>query len=238
MLFTSYFETQTVVDLFKLLKLLEFEPSLMPFHPNGKPLHVHGFLGWFKRLATSNASKLRLIDELGIPLIGLDPSMTMTYRSEYQEADIETPPVQLVHEFIAKHLVEGRVTTTLPVKRFRLLAHCTEATNAKESLNLWRPIFAMAGHSLDIESVGCCGMAGTYGHEAANVETSKQIYAQSWQPKVEAYGESDIEILATGYSCRAQVRRYSNQRIHHPVSALAKYWLPPQTDSRLECSAN
>ena len=41
--FTSYFETQTVVDLFKLLKLLEFEPSLMPFHPNGKPLHVHGF---------------------------------------------------------------------------------------------------------------------------------------------------------------------------------------------------
>ena len=82
--FTSYFETQTVVDLFKLLKLLEFEPSLMPFHPNGKPLHVHGFLGWFKRLAASNASKLRLIDELGIPLIGLDPSMTMTYRSEYQ----------------------------------------------------------------------------------------------------------------------------------------------------------
>ena len=46
--FTSYFDTQTVVDLFKLLKLLEFEPSLMPFHPNGKPLHVHGFLGWFK----------------------------------------------------------------------------------------------------------------------------------------------------------------------------------------------
>ena len=220
--FTSYFETQTVVDLFKLLKLLEFEPSLMPFHPNGKPLHVHGFLSWFKRLAASNASKLRLIDELGIPLIGLDPSMTMTYRSEYREADIETPPVQLVQEFIAKRLVEGRITATLPVKRFRLLAHCTEATNAKESLNLWKPIFAMAGQSLDIESVGCCGMAGTYGHESANVETSKQIYAQSWQPKVKACGETNIEILATGYSCRSQVRRYSNQIIHHPVSVLVE----------------
>ena len=220
--FTSYFETQTVVDLFRLLKLLEFEPSLMPFHPNGKPLHVHGFLGWFKRLATSNASKLRSIDELGIPLIGLDPSMTMTYRSEYQEADVETPRVQLVQEFIAKHLVEGKVFTTLPVKRFRLFAHCTEATNAKESLDLWKPIFAMAGHTLDIESVGCCGMAGTYGHEVANVETSNRIYAQSWQPKVEACRENGIEILATGYSCRAQVRRYSNQRIHHPVSALGE----------------
>ena len=39
--------------------------------------------------------------------------MTMTYRSEYREADIETPPVQLVQEFIAKRLVEGRVSTTL-----------------------------------------------------------------------------------------------------------------------------
>ncbi len=220
--FTSYFETQTVVDLFNLLKLLEFEPSLMPFHPNGKPLHVHGFLGWFKRLAASNASKLRLVDKLGIPIIGLDPSMTLTYRSEYQEANIEVPYIYLVQEFIAKLLVERRIATTLQDKRYRLLAHCTEATNARESLNLWKPIFAMAGHSLVIEPVGCCGMAGTYGHEVANVETSKQIYAQSWQPKVEAFRENEIEILATGYSCRSQVRRYSNQKIHHPVSALVE----------------
>lgn len=41
--FTSYFETPVIVDLFELLKILGLEPSLMPFHPNGKPLHVHGF---------------------------------------------------------------------------------------------------------------------------------------------------------------------------------------------------
>ena len=218
--FTSYFETNAVVDLFELLKLLDFEPTLMPFHANGKPLHVHGFLKWFKRLGESNAKKLRAIDAIGVPMIGLDPSMTMTFRSEYQEAHIETPPVLLVQEFIATHLVEGAIATTLPVKRFRLFAHCTEATNAKESLALWKPIFAMAGQSLDIESVGCCGMAGTYGHEKANVETSQTIYAQSWKPKVEAQAQSDGEILATGYSCRSQVKRFSNQTMRHPVSAL------------------
>ena len=218
--FTSYFETSVVVDLFELLKLLEFEPSLMPFHPNGKPLHVHGFLGWFKRLGESNAKKLRQLDALDVPMIGLDPSMTMTYRSEYKEAAIEVPQVELVQEFISKHLVEGAVVTTLPVKRFRLFGHCTEATNAKESLSLWKPIFAMAGQSLEIESVGCCGMAGTYGHEKANLETSKTIYAQSWKPKVEATAPSDEEILATGYSCRSQVKRLSDQSVRHPVSAL------------------
>ena len=106
------------------------------------------------------------------------------------------------------------------MKRFRLFAHCTEATNTKESLALWKPIFAMAGQSLEIESVGCCGMAGTYGHEKANVETSQTIYAQSWKPKVEAQTQSDGEILATGYSCRSQVKRFSNQTMRHPVSAL------------------
>jgi Fe-S oxidoreductase len=153
-------------------------------------------------------------------MIGLDPSMTMTYRSEYKEADIAVPQVELVQEFIAKHLVEGAVATALPVKRFRLFAHCTEATNAKESLGLWKPIFAMAGQSLEIESVGCCGMAGTYGHEKTNLETSKTIYAQSWKPKVEASAEPGVEILATGYSCRSQVKRLSDRSVRHPVSAL------------------
>ncbi|MEK9670331.1 MAG: FAD-linked oxidase C-terminal domain-containing protein, partial [Gammaproteobacteria bacterium] len=218
--FTSYFETSVVVDLFELLRLLEFEPSLMPFHPNGKPLHVHGFLGWFKRLGESNAKKLRQLEALDVPLVGLDPSMTMTYRSEYKEVAIEVPQVELVQEFIAKHLVEGAVNATLPVKRFRLFAHCTEATNAKESLALWKPIFAMAGQTLEIESVGCCGMAGTYGHEKTNLDTSKTIYAQSWKPKIDATTVSDGEILATGYSCRSQVKRLSDRAVRHPVSAL------------------
>ncbi len=220
--FTSYFETQVVVDLLKLLKLLGFEPTLMPFHPNGKPLHVHGFLGWFKRLGEANAAKLRLIDEIGVPMVGLDPSMTMTYRSEYKEAQIETPAVLLIQEFIAQHLVEGRVASALPVRRFRLFAHCTEATNAKESLSMWKPIFAMAGQSLEIESVGCCGMAGTYGHEKSNLDTSKTIYTQSWKPKIEGQDTSDAEILATGYSCRSQVKRLSDQMVRHPISALCE----------------
>jgi Fe-S oxidoreductase len=157
---------------------------------------------------------------MGVPLIGLDPSMTMTYRSEYKEAQIETPPVFLVQEFIANHLVKGAIATTLPAKRFRLFAHCTEATNATGSLALWRSIFAMAGQSLNIESVGCCGMAGTYGHEKENAETSKTIYGQSWQPKIDDQTQLDAEILATGYSCRSQVKRFSNQTMRHPVSAL------------------
>ncbi len=218
--FTSYFETQVVIDLFHVLNRLGFEPTLMPFSANGKPLHVHGFLNWFNRLARKNAERLNQLSDIGLPLVGVDPSMTLTYRSEYLEAGIETPNVMLIQDFIATRLLAGEVPTVLPVKKYRLFAHCTEATNAKDSLKSWQTLFALAGHQLSIESVGCCGMAGTYGHERHNLQTSKTIYAQSWAPKVDALEPGRGEILATGYSCRSQVKRFSNQAIKHPISAL------------------
>ncbi|MFC7368037.1 hypothetical protein, partial [Vreelandella zhaodongensis] len=75
------------------------------------------------------------------------------------------------------------------------------------------------GLELELMATGCCGMSGTYGHETRNVDTSKTIYAQSWQPQVEAK-ENAGKLLATGYSCRSQVKHYSAQALPHPLQAL------------------
>ena len=45
--FTSYFETQLVLDTMELLTHLGFQAFLAPYKPNGKPLHVHGFFKAF-----------------------------------------------------------------------------------------------------------------------------------------------------------------------------------------------
>ena len=45
--FTSHFEAALVVDACALLIALGFQPWLVPYRPNGKPLHVHGFLARF-----------------------------------------------------------------------------------------------------------------------------------------------------------------------------------------------
>ena len=61
-------------------------------------------------------------------------------------------------------------------------------------------------------------MAGTFGHETAHVEMSKAIYQQSWQQKLK---NAPLErCLATGYSCRSQVKRMEHQQIKHPIQAL------------------
>lgn len=219
--FTSYFETGLVVDMLELLQRLGFRPLLAPFMPNGKPLHVHGFLKAFHDTAEKNASFLRELEAYGIPLIGIDPSMTLTYRFEYEKAlgKGNIPNVQLLQEWLAKQKDHLRAKGPLRATgRFKLLAHCTEKTNAAPSIRAWQSVFAELDQSLEIINTGCCGMAGTYGHEAANVATSRRIYALSWSQLVHE-GNHD-ELLATGYSCRSQVKRIDGVVLKHPAQAL------------------
>jgi hypothetical protein len=62
-------------------------------------------------------------------------------------------------------------------------------------------------------------MAGTYGHESANVSTSKKIYALSWAEVIndDQYKDS---LVASGFSCRSQVMRIDKKRIPNPIQAL------------------
>ncbi|WP_049721323.1 D-2-hydroxyglutarate dehydrogenase YdiJ [Gilvimarinus polysaccharolyticus] len=217
--FTSYFETELVLDSLKLLKILGFNPMLAPFKPNGKPLHVHGFLKAFAKAANNNASMLNALSNTGITLVGLEPSMTLAYRSEYQKVlGDKAPNVALIQEWLATQ----DLTTAKPLfakSDYKLLAHCTEKTNAAASIKDWQTVFVALGQELSVLETGCCGMAGTYGHEAANVATSKKIFSQSWQALVTEPANHG-KLVATGYSCRSQVKRIEDQRLPHPLQII------------------
>ncbi|HEY1858311.1 D-2-hydroxyglutarate dehydrogenase YdiJ [Acidocella sp.] len=217
--FTRWYETGLVLDTLDLIQALGFRPWIAPFRPNGKPLHVHGFLGPFQRVAARNARMLRSLAETGVELIGLDPSMTLTYRAEYAAlSGADRPPaVLLLQEWLGRHL------DAIPAGRtdaeFVLLPHCTERTAASATMRDWQAAFAATGARLRILPSGCCGMAGTYGHEAEHRATSEQIYRLSWAGHVAAHAEQK-RLLATGYSCRSQVKLMDGLALSHPVQAL------------------
>ncbi|MEQ5801379.1 FAD-binding and (Fe-S)-binding domain-containing protein [Halomonas sp. H10-9-1] len=220
--FTRHFEARLVMDIVELLGRLDVRVFVAPFSPNGKPLNVQGFLGAFERTAAKQARRLRALAEFGVPLVGIDPAMTLTYRQEYVKAlgPDAVPEVQLLQEWLvtrANTLAPNGLSLTDP--GFRLLSHCTEATTAPGSPTAWQRVFAAFGLELELVATGCCGMSGTYGHEARNLATSKTIYAQSWQPLVEDDANAG-RLLATGYSCRSQVKRLSEQALPHPLQGL------------------
>jgi FAD/FMN-containing dehydrogenase/Fe-S oxidoreductase len=218
--FTSFFETELVIDIIALLRHIGFRVLVAPFSPNGKPLHVHGFLRGFERTARAHTQRLAALAKFGIPLVGVDPSMTLTFRDEYVKAlpGIPAPEVRLLQEWLVGHLERLR---PFAVSRadFLLLAHCTEKTALDSATTDWQRIFSALGLQLDTLPTGCCGMAGTYGHESRNRATSERIFALSWDPIVRNPNNRD-KLVATGYSCRSQVKRLHGRRIPHPAQVL------------------
>ncbi|MDF2687360.1 MAG: linked oxidase-like, partial [Microvirga sp.] len=203
--FTSYFDTKLLVDLARVIQGLGHLAWIAPFKPNGKPALVNGRLEAFQRLAGANARMLNALSASGVKLVGIDPSMTLTYRSEYRTALGKGAPMVLLPQEWLKEILSQRARPAPAREQFYLLPHCTERTNAIAATGDWKSVFASLGADLNILPSGCCGMAGTYGHEAANRATSELIYSMSWGPVLE---RSDIRdrLLATGYSCRSQVR--------------------------------
>lgn len=219
--FTSYFETQLVLDVIDLLNRLGFNVLVAPFKPNGKPLHVHGFKAAFEKAADANTEMLQQLAASGIDLIGIDPSMTLTYRQEYIDDKVRQPvKVQLVQEWLAGHsdALQQR-SEGLTQNSYKLMAHCSEKTSAAASINDWKQVFSALGQTLELQATGCCGMAGTYGHEAENYDTSRKIYDLSWSEVVNDPANDGI-LVATGYSCRSQVKRLDEQQIPHPLQVL------------------
>ncbi|TWG88669.1 FAD/FMN-containing dehydrogenase [Cupriavidus gilardii J11] len=220
--FTRWFDTPVFAALAELAVRLGYTVYLAPFRPNGKPLQVQGFLRPFERAARRNAAMLKALAQSGIPLVGLDPAMTLVYRQEYRKTDgaRDCPPVLLPQEWLLQVWPESPAPES--ARTYRLLSHCTEKTTSTASAAQWPALFARAGLKLVPQASGCCGMSGTYGHESRNVATSRTIFEQSWGPLLDRAddGADGGEWLATGYSCRSQAKRLRAARLRHPVEVL------------------
>ncbi|SUW64292.1 sn-glycerol-3-phosphate dehydrogenase subunit C [Buttiauxella agrestis] len=218
--FTSYYDAQVVADFVRLVEKLGLEPVVLPFSPNGKAQHIKGFLQKFARTARKTSEFLNRVAKLGMPMVGVDPALVLCYRDEYKQTlgdDRGEFHVQLVHEWLPGVLA-NREVTAVGGESWYLFGHCTEVTALPTAPNQWSAIFARLGAKLENVSVGCCGMAGTYGHEVKNHANSLGIYELSWHQAMQRLPRQ--RCLATGYSCRSQVKRVEGNGVRHPLQAL------------------
>lgn len=218
--FTSYYDAQVVADFVRLVEKLGLKPVVLPFSPNGKAQHIKGFLQKFARTARKTSEFLNRVAKLGMPMVGVDPALVLCYRDEYKQTlgeDRGEFHVQLVHEWLPGVLA-NREAAAVGGESWYLFGHCTEVTALPTAPNQWSAIFARLGAKLENVSVGCCGMAGTYGHEVKNHANSLGIYELSWHQAMQRLPRQ--RCLATGYSCRSQVKRVEGNGVRHPLQAL------------------
>ncbi len=218
--FTSYYDAQVVADFVRLVERVGYHPVVLPFSPNGKAQHIKGFLSRFAKTAQKTADFLNRVAKLGMPMVGVDPALVLCYRDEYKQTLGEKRGdfhVMLVHEWLPAALQHAE-EKELSGESWYLFGHCTEVTALPGAASQWAAIFARFGARLESVSVGCCGMAGTYGHEVKNHANSLGIYALSWQQAMQRLPRN--RCLATGYSCRSQVKRVEGSGVRHPLQAL------------------
>jgi FAD/FMN-containing dehydrogenase/Fe-S oxidoreductase len=215
--FTSYFDPDIVLSAIDLTYKLGLEPMLAAPHINGKALHVHGYRNQFNRAAGKTAGYLQDIFDLGVTLVGLDPSLTLAFRGEYQALkERPTFKVLLSQEWLAQVLQSLTVRGEPARARHVLLLHCTERTSVPGGIGQWKDIFEKLGVQLQVPNVGCCGMAGTFGHETKNRAASESLYEMNWRSQFLSLQECDV-IMSTGYSCRCQVKIMSGLHLAHPL---------------------
>ncbi|ESP92189.1 FAD-binding and (Fe-S)-binding domain-containing protein [Pseudoalteromonas luteoviolacea] len=217
--FTWFYEAELIAAVIKLANKLGKQAVLLPYHENGKTKHIKGFLPEFKSTAIATSAFLQKAASLNIPMIGLDSAMVFVYDDEYrkvltsqQRGDFH---VLTVHEWLKQQNL-SKLKFTGSTVSLTLLPHCSEETNTRASSSTWQEIFKKLGVAVKSPNVGCCGMAGTFGHESKNQLASETLYTASWQQYVKAE-----KVVATGFSCRSQIKRFEGQKPMHPVEFIA-----------------
>ncbi|RUO79389.1 FAD-binding and (Fe-S)-binding domain-containing protein [Pseudidiomarina taiwanensis] len=221
--FTSFYEAELVEAFAKVAQVLGFEPVLLEFLGNGKAQHVKGFLTEFRATVARVGPQLQALSDAGWNLVGLDASTSLCYQDEYRRYSSQplSFEVRLPQQWLLQVCADetfAKVQLAPTPASLQLLTHCTEQTALATAAKQWHTVFAQFGLELTTRANGCCGMAGTYGHEAEHQEASRKLYEMSWQ---EQLAQPGWQTLATGFSCRSQAKRFK-QRALHPLQYLAQ----------------
>ncbi len=101
-----------------------------------------------------------------------------------------------------------------------LHVHCHERSLSGVGPSL-QALRLVLGTVVEMIPAGCCGMAGSFGFEAKHYVLSREIGELAVLPAVRETSPESI-IVATGASCRQQIREGTGRVAWHPASFFQK----------------
>ena len=236
--FTAAYETNGLVSFAKLIRKLGYSVAVLRPYVNGKLMVIRGDRRRFARYAAKQAARMQILQSSGITLVGFDPALTICYRDEYRQMlgafhcdfNVLLPEewleIALRNEKVVNKLEEfkGRISDLLRTPTYKgewyLFCHCTENALVPRAVQMWQHILLKFGLTLIPVPVACCGMAGLFGHMAANQQETYAVYERNWKGEIQK--RVFERCLITGFSCRSQVLRMEHKHAQHPVYVLER----------------
>ena len=178
----------------------------------GRTFLAAGMVHEAKVEARRMIAALKPFVERGVHVVGLEPSCLLTLRDEFRsmipgsETDALAAQALLFEEFLAREHDAGRLELELksiPEQRALVHGHCHQkAFGIMPAVH--KALALVPGLKVETIESSCCGMAGSFGYEAAHYAVSMKMAEATLLPKVRS-AEAGTLIVADGTSCRHQI---------------------------------
>ncbi|MBK7095289.1 MAG: FAD-binding protein [Saprospiraceae bacterium] len=219
--YTNYHEPEIGKSVIKLLDDLNYKVTFINTGDSKRPLISNGFLKKAKKYGEKIADKLLPYLERKIPVLVIEPgSFSALYDDipdlidDENKAQMLKENVKSIEVFLANAIKSGEINKKFSstLSHHIIHGHCHQ--KAIDSMEPLETLLRNTEGTFEIFDAGCCGMAGAFGYEKEHFDLSKKIYENELGAKISALPKDAI-ILATGFSCRHQIRDMSGRTVKH-----------------------
>jgi Fe-S oxidoreductase len=228
--FTNYNDVQIGIKLFSLLNRLGYRVVIPTHVESGRALLSKGLIRDAQKIAIKNIELLKDIITTDSPLIGIEPSAILGFRDEY----IDLVPEEmrpsaisiannsfLFEEWFSHEIAKGNIARSSFTKKHKEISihgHCHQ--KSMSSMKFAKIALSIPeNYQVNLINSGCCGMAGSFGYEKEHFDLSMQIGELVLFPTVRERSSS-ASIVASGTSCRHQIKDGTGVLAMHPIELL------------------
>jgi Fe-S oxidoreductase len=231
--FNRYFEPENARAALAVLQAAGYAVHLPQTADGGRPLCcgrtflAAGLVDEARVEARRMIETLQPYVERGVPVVGLEPSCLLGLRDEFlsmlpggESAELAMNAF-LFEEFLAREQAAGRLQLDLkPLQQKKALlhGHCHQKAFAAMPA-VQKALELVPGLEVEAIESSCCGMAGSFGYEAAHYDVSMKMAELSLLPRVRKAGAGEL-IVADGTSCRHQIHDGAGRAAVHVVRVL------------------
>ena len=224
-LFNRYFEPENIRAALRVLRAAGADPAVARPARGTRPLddgRTYLAAGMVEEARAEARRTLDVLSRWDSPVLGLEPSCLMTLRDEFvallpgEAAEKLAQRAVLVSEW----MVQAKPTLALkPLEgEAHIHGHCHQ-----KAFGAFPAAVAMLTRIPGLKVVpitsSCCGMAGAFGYEAANLEVSTAMAELSLLPHVRKVKAGHF-VIADGTSCRHQIDDLAGREAIHSIRLL------------------
>jgi Fe-S oxidoreductase len=192
----------------------------------GRPLYDYGFLDLAERYLRRVLDVVRDDVRAGTAVVGLEPSCVAVFKDELGKLLPHDDDAMRLREqsfHYAEFFERERLDVPALDGQALVWGHCHQKATGGMEHDL--ALLERMGLGADTVSGGCCGLAGSWGFEAAHYELSMACGEEALFPAVRQ-AEPPTLVVADGFSCRHQILAGTGRNALHLAQVVQRGLAP------------